>query len=247
MDTRAPPRSAATWPERPGPRRHCHRGRRRRPRRRRRARARRPLGPDRRGAEQDRRALRYAPPARCCGPGRARRRVHPRPARGDAFAPEGRRFPTVDTRAQRVLFGGRLRAVDVFARRARPCRAPSKDLSFRAFLARQRLSPLSRALATMMVQGFDAADPRDASALASSRSGARRSPLSHAPAGRLSTAVEDSAVPVQLETEVRVCAGRAPALRSGTLREPWAASAPRAIVTLPLGVLQSDACRSRLH
>src|SRR5688500_20206553 len=39
-----------------------------------------------------------------------------------------------------------------------------RDVSFRAFLARQRLPRLTRTLATMMVQGFDAADPRLASA-----------------------------------------------------------------------------------
>src|SRR5688500_19917991 len=39
-----------------------------------------------------------------------------------------------------------------------------RDVSFRAYLARQRLPKLTRALATMMVQGFDAADPRRISA-----------------------------------------------------------------------------------
>ena len=39
-----------------------------------------------------------------------------------------------------------------------------RDVSFRAFLERQRLPGLTRTLATMMVQGFDAADPRLASA-----------------------------------------------------------------------------------
>jgi phytoene dehydrogenase-like protein len=76
--------------------------------------------------------------------------------------------PAIDTtRTQRVLFGGRLRALDVFgeARKAMR-RKPAADVSFQKFLSSQRLSPLTQALATMMVQGFDAADPRDASAQA---------------------------------------------------------------------------------
>jgi phytoene dehydrogenase-like protein len=76
--------------------------------------------------------------------------------------------PAVDTtRTQRLLFGGRLRAVDVFAEARKAMRRkPVTEVSFHKFLSKQKLSPLTDALATMMVQGFDAADPRDASAQA---------------------------------------------------------------------------------
>jgi monoamine oxidase len=154
--------------------------------------------------------------------------------------------PAVDTtRTQRVLFGRKLRAVDVFAEARKAMRrAPSKDLSFRAFLARQRLSALTRALARMMVQGFEAADPRDASALAIVEEWGTALTASHMrPQGGYLPLLKTLNVPVQLETEVRhVRWSRASVAVSGTRRgEPWAASAPRAIVTLPLGVLQSDA------
>jgi monoamine oxidase len=151
------------------------------------------------------------------------------------------------TRTQRVLFGGRLRALDVFAEARKAMRRkPVTDVSFQAFLSRQRLSPLTRALAKMMVQGFDAADPRDASALAIVEEWGTALTASHMrPQGGYLPLLQNLNVPVQLETvvrEVRWSRGRVEV--SGTFRgEPWAASATRAVVTLPLGVLQSGAVR----
>ena len=158
--------------------------------------------------------------------------------------------PAVDTtRTQRVLFGGRLRAVDVFAEARKAMRrAPSKDVSFRAFLARQRLSPLTRELATMMLQGFDAADPRDASALAIVDEWGTALTDSHMrPQGGYGPLLQSFAndLEIQLETVVReVRWARGTVHVSGTFREePWWASVSRAVVTLPLGVLQSGAVR----
>ncbi|HEU4353074.1 MAG TPA: NAD(P)/FAD-dependent oxidoreductase [Burkholderiales bacterium] len=157
-------------------------------------------------------------------------------------------IPAVDTtRTQRVLFDGKLRAVDVFAEARKPMRhAPSNDVSFRAFLARQRLSPLTRALATMMVQGFDAADPRDASALAIVEEWSTALTASHMrPQGGYLPLLKTLSVPVQLETEVRhVRWSRGWVEVSGTFRgAPWAASAAAAVITLPLGVLQAESVR----
>jgi monoamine oxidase len=157
-------------------------------------------------------------------------------------------IPAVDTtRTQRVLFDGTLRALDVFAEARKTMRrAPSNDLSFRAFLARQRLSPLTRALATMMVQGFDAADPRDASALAIVEEWGTALTASHMrPQGGYLPLLTALNVPVQLETEVRdVRWSRGRVEVSGTFRgEPWAASAACAVITLPLGVLQAGSVR----
>ncbi|HSA90852.1 MAG TPA: NAD(P)/FAD-dependent oxidoreductase [Burkholderiales bacterium] len=113
-------------------------------------------------------------------------------------------------------------------------------------MSNQRLSPLTHALATMMVQGFDAADPRDASALAIVEEWGTALTTSHMrPQGGYLPLLRNFDVPVQLETavrEVRWSRGRVDA--SGTFRgEPWTASAASAVVTLPLGVLQAGSVR----
>ncbi|HWM45269.1 MAG TPA: FAD-dependent oxidoreductase, partial [Burkholderiales bacterium] len=76
-------------------------------------------------------------------------------------------IPAVDsTRTQLVTFRGKLQPVNIFTQAQRVARKEVKgrDISFRTYLARQRLPQLTRTLATMMVQGFDAADPGRASA-----------------------------------------------------------------------------------
>jgi monoamine oxidase len=171
--------------------------------------------------------------------------IHGRPEATLSLLKEAGIPPVDTTRTQRVLFGRKLRAVDVFARARKAMRrAPSKDLSFRAFLARQRLSPLTRELATMMVQGFDAADPRDASALAIVEEWGTALTASHMrPQGGYLPLLKAMEVPVQLETEIRSLRwSRGRVEVEGTLRgAPWSALAPRAVITLPLGVLQSGA------
>jgi monoamine oxidase len=173
--------------------------------------------------------------------------IHGRPEATLSLLKEAGIPPVDTTRTQRVLFGRKLRAVDVFAEARKTMRrAPSKDLSFRAFLARQRLSPLTRELATMMVQGFDAADPRDASALAIVEEWGTALTASHMrPQGGYLPLLQSLNVPVQLDTAVReVRWSRGAVEVQGTFRgAPWTASATRAIVTLSLGVLQSGAVR----
>ena len=69
-------------------------------------------------------------------------------------------------RKQRHLERGRLRPMNAFAEAARAVRGASleDDISFEAFLATRRIPPKTRTFARMMVQGFDAADPRRVSA-----------------------------------------------------------------------------------
>jgi monoamine oxidase len=151
------------------------------------------------------------------------------------------------TRTQRVRFGRKLRAVDVFAEARKAMRRkPTTDSSFQRFLSNQKLSTLTRALAAMMVQGFDAADPRDASAQAIVEEWGSALTASHMrPQGGYLPLLRTLNVPVQLETVVReVRWSRGTVAVSGAHRgKPWSASAARALITLPLGVLQSGAVR----
>jgi monoamine oxidase len=78
------------------------------------------------------------------------------------------RLGAVDSvREQRFLHRGRLRRIDGFAeaRRAAELAAElERDVSFAALLAPLRLPARTKDFARMMVEGFDAADPRRVSA-----------------------------------------------------------------------------------
>jgi monoamine oxidase len=114
-----------------------------------------------------------------------------------------------------------------------------QDLSFDIFLERsQQLSPEARRYAKMMAEGFDAADTSRASARAIVAEWTADMMSDDAPQARpqggydallatLAASLQSNAVRVQL-VEVE-----------GTfIGKPFRASAPRAIITLPLGVLQ---------
>jgi monoamine oxidase len=165
-------------------------------------------------------------------------------------------IPGVDSsRAQRYVERGGLRPVDAFAEAQKATRhthlLEERDLSFAAYLARQRLPPITRIFATMMVQGFDAADP----ALASARDivkewnggtavgSSQMRPLGGY--GRLLEWLAASGGRLQLQTVVREVAWRrgAVAVTGEFLGRAFRAEAPRVLVTLPLGVLQSGAVR----
>jgi monoamine oxidase len=154
------------------------------------------------------------------------------------------------TRTQVVAVGARLHSVNIFhaAQRVARARLKGRDVSFRAFLARQRLPQLTRTLATMMVQGFDAADPGRISAreVLEEWSGAGLGASQPRPQGGYAPFLERFATSnIQLQTVVRrVRWSRGSVELEGTFRgEAWRARAPRAIVTLPLGVLQSRLVR----
>jgi len=155
-------------------------------------------------------------------------------------------IPAVDsTRTQLVAWDGKLRSINIFAQAQRVARnAPKgRDLSFRAFLAKQRLPQLTRALATMMVQGFDAADPRLASAreIVEEWRGGGIGASQPRPQGGYGPLLEflSRNLRLQLQTVVRkVRWKRGSVTLIGTCRgEPWTAWAPRAVITLPIGVL----------
>jgi hypothetical protein len=94
--------------------------------------------------------------------------IHGRP-RATLDLLEAAGLPGVDSRrTQRLLRHGKLVAVEGFGEAQKATRAHAvlrkKDLSFEEFLATQKLPPLTRSLARMMVEGFDAADPARVSA-----------------------------------------------------------------------------------
>jgi monoamine oxidase len=173
--------------------------------------------------------------------------IHGRPQATMALLKQGG-IPAVDsTRTQLVAFEGKLKPVNIFTQAQRVVRQQLKgrDTSFRAFLARQRLPKLTRTLATMMVQGFDAADPRVISAreVLEEWSGEGLGASQPRPFGGYGPLLEvlSREIPFQLETVVkRVRWSRRSVEAGGTFRgEPWSAWAPRAVITLPIGVLPS--------
>jgi monoamine oxidase len=153
------------------------------------------------------------------------------------------------TRTQLIALDGKLQSVNMFAHAQRLARRPptGRDLSFRAFLARQKVPKLTRILGTMMVQGFDAADPRLASAREIVAEWTEVSAAQPRPLGGYGLLLEFLArqTQVQLQTTVREVRWKRSSVElRGTFRgEPWSAWAPRAIITLPLGVLQSRLVR----
>ena len=149
------------------------------------------------------------------------------------------------TRTQLLASDGRLQPVNMFthAQTVARRRLKGRDVSFRAFLARQRLPRLTRTLATMMVQGFDAADPRLASAREILDEWTGVSAAQPRPNGGYGPLLEFLArqAKVQLQTVVRELRWKRSAVEvRGTFRgERWSAWAPRAVITLPIGVLPS--------
>lgn len=126
-----------------------------------------------------------------------------------------------------------------------------KDVSFKAYLAgkRHRLSEKARVFARMRVQGYDAADPARASARAIAEEWAGQGAAAghYRPRGgygallaSLAGASNGSGVELWLETVVRSVRWKRGSVEvEGTsLGEPFRAKASRAVITLPLGVLQ---------
>ena len=151
------------------------------------------------------------------------------------------------TRTQLLLFKGKLQTQNLFtqAQRVAQRKFAGKDVSFATFLKRQRFPVLTRTLAKMMVQGFDAADPRVASAreILEEWSGEGLGLSQPRPWGGYGPLLEFLAkeINIQLGTAVRAIRWKRGSVElRGTFRgEPWSAWAPRAIVTVPIGVLPS--------
>jgi len=152
---------------------------------------------------------------------------------------------------QRYLVDGRLRAGDVFAaaRRAAGKAKLDRDISFEQFLARRRAPAKTKALARMVVQGFDAADPRRVSAKSiieewGGGSLGGRQPRPQGGYGSLMDWLANGIVArgarLHLGALVRSLDWSRGAVTIGATfaGERFTARAKRAIVTLPLGVLQ---------
>ncbi len=149
------------------------------------------------------------------------------------------------TRTQRVLLNGKLEDVNIFAQAQRVARGTftGRDVSFQAFLKKKRVPRLTRTLASMMVQGFDAADPRKASAreIIAEWTGGGLGASQPRPWGGYASLLESLAVPVQLQTVVTRVRWRRHSVHIEGLRrgEAWRAWAPRAVIAVPIGVLPS--------
>ena len=160
-------------------------------------------------------------------------------------------------RVQRTLEGGRLRPVDGFAEAKKSVEDISglekKDLSFRKFLESRSLSKRTKTFAAMMVEGFDAADPKLASAraIAEEWSGAEMGASQPRPgcgygellawlAGSL-----DPRVKLRLQSVVHEVKWkrRSVEVRGTFLGKPFAVRGKQAIITLPVGVLQAGSVR----
>ena len=157
-------------------------------------------------------------------------------------------------REQRYVAGGRLRPVDSFreAQAAMKDQSPlrARDLSFDAYLARRRLPGLTRSFARAMVQGFDAADPARASARAIAQEWGGGQMAGAQPRLRegygplldwLAREVVRRGTRLKMQAIVREVRWRRG--RVEVLGDAFRYSARQAIVTLPLGVLQSGAVR----
>ncbi len=152
--------------------------------------------------------------------------------RDGRLSPRGNAFGDVDRLMQRVASLG------------------EEDLSVEDFLARHASDPTLRAAcasARMMVEGFDAADPRRASVRAIAREwsamdGAQRRPASGYGAlmAQLAHSLEGADTFLRLQTVVESVdwTGEEVRIEASSPAGPVRAAARCALVTLPLGVLQ---------
>ena len=159
-------------------------------------------------------------------------------------------------REQRYLERGRLLPVNAFAEAQRAIEgapAPGSDVSFAALLARRRLAARTRTFARMMVQGFDAADPARASAQSIIEEWGEGGSLGAAqprPQGGygalfdwLARAIVAHGARLQLDARVSEVEWKpgAVVVHGRAFKRPFSLRARQAVVTLPLGVLQSRA------
>ena len=164
-------------------------------------------------------------------------------------------------RSQRYLDAGRLQPVNAFEEAQRAlgeAEPPDPDVSFAAFLSRQRLGAKTKLFARLMVQGFDAADPAAASArsiLEEWGEGGSLGASQPRPQGGygalmdwLAQSVVATGARLQLDAHVRAVEWKhgSAVVRGRAWGRPFAFRARRVVVTLPLGVLQSaDSVRFR--
>jgi monoamine oxidase len=160
-------------------------------------------------------------------------------------------------REQRYRANGRLGTINAFTEAQEAMSGAlrlRKDMSFAAYLAREHLPAKTKAFATMMVQGFDAADPKRVSALsiAEEWGGGELGGSQPRPEGGygrlcdwLANALVARGARLSLGAVVKSIEWRRGEVIVGgeTLGERFSARAKRTIITLPLGVLQSGPLR----
>jgi monoamine oxidase len=160
-------------------------------------------------------------------------------------------------RKQRSLEGGRLRVVNGFAAAQRAVQGVEldEDASFYDFLRNRDLPERTKAFATLMVQGFDAADPRRASARSIIEEWGEGGSLGDSqprPQGGygplldwLARSLVARGVQLRLQSVVHAIDWRrgSVTVRGRFVGEPFGVRAKRALITLPLGVLQSRGVR----
>jgi monoamine oxidase len=180
--------------------------------------------------------------------------IHGEAAATRAFLAEAGIAAVDSTRQQRYLDRGRLRRMNAFAEAQRAVqRAPvlRRDVSFDALLARTRVSRKTKTFARMMVQGFDAADPARVSARSivdewgENGSLGASQPRPQGGYGALCDWLAHTVVAhgarLRIDSPVRTVEWK----RDSVLIRgaSFAFRAKRAVVTLPLGVLQSGQVR----
>ena len=147
-----------------------------------------------------------------------------------------------------LTVGGRLQPMNAFADAQRAVRGArlERDESFQAFLRKRRMPAKTKTFARMMVEGFDAADPRRVSAMSIIEEWGAGSLGSSQPRPQggygallhwLGNAVVANGARLHLGTEVRRIRWKRHLAAVDGIR------APRVIVTLPLGVLQAGPLR----
>jgi monoamine oxidase len=159
-------------------------------------------------------------------------------------------------REQRHLRDGCLQPMNAFEEAARAVRGASldEDVSFETFLAARRIPHETKTFARMMVQGFDAADPRTVSARSIIEEWGEGSlgasqPRPQGGYGPLleawATKIVRRKTRLLLPAVVKAVEWRrgAVTVRGHLANAPFSLKARRAVVTLPLGVLQSGVVR----
>jgi monoamine oxidase len=183
--------------------------------------------------------------------------IHGRPAATLSLLQQAGTAAVDTPRNPWIIQGGRLEPRDNFFEEIqtamRASRMPgTRDMSFDAFLARElrpRISEKALAFARMLAEGYDAADPARASARAIieewTNEGAGAALLR--PLGGydrvlayLAEALTRSTVRLRLQTIVRAVQWKrgSVAIEATSFGKAFHATAPRAIITLPVGVLQ---------
>jgi monoamine oxidase len=174
-----------------------------------------------------------------------------------AMLARARIAPVDSVRAGRQHDGRRLRPRDSFAEALRAVHGATlqKDVSFERFLAMRRLPERTKAVARRIVEGFDAADPRRVSAHSILEEWGEQGALGERhprPAGGYG-ALMDWLARKSLSGNARIQLGavvREVRWQRGDVRvrgsfhgEAFNIQAKQAVITLPLGVLQSGAVR----